>query len=125
VADLDAAGDVGTQHAEPVQHGVIDRLQRSEAVTDLGDVRPGLRGVVVDDVEDPHPAVLDRPGHRAVGAPAQVRRSRHDRSLVQPLCPPPGDPLRVQQAFTTHQPQHPFPGDMHLVLATQPARTFR
>ena len=40
-------GDVGIEPAEPVNHGVVDRLQGGEPVAASRDAGPGLGGVVI------------------------------------------------------------------------------
>jgi hypothetical protein len=55
---------------------------------------PGLVAVVVEEGEDPPPAVAFRPGHRGVGAPAHVRCGRDDRAVVDAGPAAPGGALR-------------------------------
>jgi hypothetical protein len=120
VADLEAAGDVGGEHAVAVDDGVVDRLQGGEPVPDLGHVRPRLSRVVVDQVEHQHPAVFDRPGHGAVGAPPQVGGIGDDLPVVQARLASPGGTLRGKQPVSAQQPQHPLARHVHFVLAAQP-----
>jgi hypothetical protein len=85
VPHLKAAGDVGVQPAPAVNDRVVDRLQGGEAVADLGHLRPGLGGVVVDAGKHPHPAVGPGPGHGGVGAPAQVGSAEGDPRRTGPI----------------------------------------
>jgi hypothetical protein len=98
VAELDPPGDVRRKFPAAVDDGVVDGLEGSEAVADLGDVGPGLVAVVVEEGEDPHPAVALRPGHRGVGAPAHVRCRRDDRAVVDAGPAALGGALRREQA---------------------------
>jgi hypothetical protein len=54
VAQRQTTGDVSVEAAPAVDDGVVDRLEGGEAVADLGHVRPGLGGVVVDAGEHPY-----------------------------------------------------------------------
>jgi len=117
VADRQPAGNVRLEDAVPVDDGVVDRLQGGEPVPHLGHVRPGLAAVVVDQVEHPHPAVVDGPGHGGVGAPAQVRGVGDDPTIMQARLAPPVRPLRGQQPMLPQQPQHPLAGHPHAVFA--------
>jgi hypothetical protein len=120
MAQRQAAGEVGVQPAPAVDDRVIDRLQGSEAVADLGHMSPGLGGVVIHAGKDPDPAVDSGPGHGGVGAPALVGRRRDDRAVMGVGPTPATDPLGRQQPLPPEQAQHPFAADVHAVLATKP-----
>jgi hypothetical protein len=121
VPQRQAAGHIGIQPTPVVNDGVVERLQDGEAVADLGDVRPCLGGVVVDDAEHSHPAVSPGPGHGRIGAPAPVGRLGDDRAVVRAWLAPPTGPLRRQQAGLAEQPQHPLAADLDAALAAQPS----
>jgi len=107
VTELDASGHVRAQAAEAVDYGVVDGLEGGEAVAHLGHVAPGLVGVVVDEDEDPHPAVGAGPGHGAVRAPAQVGGVGHDAAVVgtgRPLAP---RSLGGEQPMASHEAEDP------------------
>ena len=122
MAQLQAAGDVGLQPAPAVDDGVIDRLQGSEPVTDLGYMGPGLGGLVIDAGKHPHPAVEPGPGHGGVGAPALVRGRGDDRAVMRTRLAAATDPLGRQQPRTSQQPQHAFAADLDGVTWTPCSR---
>lgn len=76
MAQRDPAGDVGLELTEPVDEGLVDRLQGSEPGPARGDVGRGLGGVVVDGGEQQHSAVLACGGHRRT-RPLCQHRLRH------------------------------------------------
>ena len=67
MAQRQAAGHIGGQATEAVDHGVVDRLQSREPITNLSDVRPRLGGGVVHADNHPHPAISPGPGHGGIG----------------------------------------------------------
>ena len=82
MAQLHAAGDIGIQPAPAVDDRVVDGLEASKAVPDLGHVRPRLGRVVIHHGKDPDPAVDPGPGHGGVGAPPPVGRLGDDRAVM-------------------------------------------
>ena len=119
VAQLDSSGHVGSEPPEAVDDGVIDGLEGSEAVPHLGHMGPGLVGVVVDQDEDPDPAIGPRPGHGGVRSPAQVGGLGDDLAVMDPGTPALGRPLGSEQAGVAHEAQHPVLAHMELVFSAQ------
>ena len=119
VSELDPSGDVGSEPPEAVDHGVIDGLEGGEAVAHLGHMGPGLVGVVVDEDEDPDPAVVPRPGHGGVRAPAEVGGIGDDPAVMDPGTAAFGRPLGSEQAGVAHEAQHPVLAHVQLVFSTQ------
>ena len=119
VTQLDPSSDVRSELSEAIDDGVVERLERGEAVADLRDMCPRLVGVVVDEHEHPHPAVGSRPRHRRVGAEALVRPVRDHLSVVDPWTVPATLALRGEEALLSHQAEHPVLADDELVLSAQ------
>ena len=109
----------GSEPPEAVDHGVIDGLEGGEAVPHLGHMGPGLVGVVVDQDEDPDPAVLSRPGHGGICSPAQVGGVGDDSSVVDPGPAALGHPLGSEQAGVAHEAQHPVLAHVELLFPAQ------
>jgi hypothetical protein len=87
------SGSISTGgHRRRANHRVIDRLQASKPVPDLGHVRPRLGSVVIHHTEHPHPAVSSGPGYGGIGAQRRfgtvgmIVLSR-GRNLRQPRAP--------------------------------------
>jgi hypothetical protein len=90
-------------------------------VTDLGYLRPGFGGEVVDADEHPHPAVIAGPGHGGIGPPAQIRAGGDDGAVMGTGCAPTTGSLRGQQPGLAHEAQHPLPTHVHVVGAAESA----
>ena len=71
MAQLHAAGDIGIQPAPAVDDRVVDGLEGSKAVPDLGHVRPRLGRVVIHHGKDP-----DQPSTRVQAMVASVPHRR-------------------------------------------------
>ena len=121
VTELDSSGDIGSQATDPIDDRVIDRLEGGEAVAHLGHVRPGFVGVVVEEHEHPHPAVVLRPGHCGVGAPADIGGIGDHPSIVEARTAALGRSLRCEQPRTPHQAQHPVLASVDLMVSPQPS----
>jgi len=121
MTQLDPSSHIRAEPPEAVDHRVVDRLQRSDTVADLGYMGPRFGRPVVDVGEHPHPPIEASPGHGGVGAPPQVGAGGNDRPVMWPRFAPSPGSLGSQQTVESHQPQHPLAPHPDPVFPTQPS----
>ena len=80
--------------------------------------------MVVDEHEHPHPAVVRRPGHGGIGAPADVGGVRDHPAVVESRAASLGRPLGSEEADPSHEAQHPVLAHTELVLPAQACPDF-